>query len=176
MTEMERQTAGRIAAFLDAHHVMSLATSGREGSHAANVFYVRDGAALLWVSDPESRQSLDIANNPSVAATVAPDYSDIAEIQGVQISGHARLIRSASGRDAAQSLLERRYPAMRHPAPDATFRQACARMQFYRLEPANMVLIDNTRGFAHKDTLDLGPFSADSLRDLFKSAKARRAS
>ena len=82
MTEMERQTAGRIAAFLDAHHVMSLATSGRQGSHAANVFYIRDGAALLWVSDRESRHSLDIENNPSVAATVAPDYSDIAEIQG----------------------------------------------------------------------------------------------
>ena len=49
-------------------------------------------------------------------------------------------------------------------------------MQFYRLEPANMVLIDNTRGFAHKDTLDLEPFSADSLRDLFNSAKVRRAS
>jgi hypothetical protein len=86
------------------------------------------------------------------------------------------LIRSASGRDAVQSLLELHYPAMRRLAQDATFRQACARMQFYRLEPANMVLIDNTRGFAHKDTLDLGPFSADSLRDLFKSAKARRAS
>jgi uncharacterized protein YhbP (UPF0306 family) len=176
MTETERQTAGRIAAFLDAHHVMSLATNGREGSHAVNVFYVRDGAALLWVSDPESRHSLDIENNPSVAATVASDCADIAEIQGVQISGHARLIRSASGRDAAQSLLERRYPAMRRLAQDATFRRACARTQFYRLEPSHMVLIDNTRGFAHKDMLDLEQFSAGSLRDLFDSAKARRAS
>jgi hypothetical protein len=28
-------------------------------------------------------------------------------------------------------------------------------MEFYRLEPTRMVLIDNSRGFGHKDTLDL---------------------
>jgi hypothetical protein len=30
-------------------------------------------------------------------------------------------------------------------------------MEVYRLEPARIVLIDNSRGFAHKDTLDLAP-------------------
>jgi hypothetical protein len=37
--------------------VMSLATSGESGPHAANVLYVRDDFALLWVSDPISRHS-----------------------------------------------------------------------------------------------------------------------
>jgi hypothetical protein len=36
---MHAQAAARIAAFLDAHHVMSLATSGRDGPHAASLFY-----------------------------------------------------------------------------------------------------------------------------------------
>jgi nitroimidazol reductase NimA-like FMN-containing flavoprotein (pyridoxamine 5'-phosphate oxidase superfamily) len=60
---MSADTAVRIATFLDANHVMSLATCGAEGPHAASVFYVRDGLALLWVSDPESRHSAQLEAN-----------------------------------------------------------------------------------------------------------------
>ena len=168
---MDPLTVARIAAFLDAHHVMSLATCGQDGPHAASVFYVREGSALIWVSDPKSRHSADIESNARVAATVAPDYLDIAEIRGVQISGHARVISSPCDRVAAQSLLERRYPGVKRLSEDcAAVREACATMQFYRLEPAHMVLIDNSRGFAHKDTLDLEEFPADHFRKLFNSA------
>ena len=80
--------ADRIAEFLDAHHVMSLATCGPHGPHAANVFYARDGFSLLWVSDPQSRHSRNIEINPQVSATIAPDYRDFAEIRGVQIFGN----------------------------------------------------------------------------------------
>src|SRR6516165_1471022 len=62
-----------IAEFLDAHHVMSLATCGPHGPHAANVFYARDGFSLLWVSDPQSTHSTNIGINPQVGATIAPD-------------------------------------------------------------------------------------------------------
>jgi hypothetical protein len=58
---MNAETVARVIAFLDAHHVMSLATSGESGPHAANVLYVRDDFALLWVSDPISRHSREIA-------------------------------------------------------------------------------------------------------------------
>ena len=77
--------ADRIAEFLDAHHVMSLATCGPHGPHGANVFYARDGLSLLWVSDRQSTHSMNIEINPQVSATIAPDYRDFAEIRGVQI-------------------------------------------------------------------------------------------
>jgi len=48
---MNSDLTARITAFLDAHHVMSLATVGGDGPHAANLFYARDGYALIWVSD-----------------------------------------------------------------------------------------------------------------------------
>jgi uncharacterized protein YhbP (UPF0306 family) len=150
------QTAARILAFLDAHHVMSLATCGAQGPHAANVLYVRDGFALLWVSDPASRHSLHIQAEPRIAATIAPDCSEVDEICGVQISGRAQAITGEHERADAQALLERRYPSVRRLSGDQErARDLFATMQFYRLDPARMVLIDNSRGFGHKETLEV---------------------
>ena len=110
---MNAETAIRIAAFLDANHVVSLATCGLDGPHAANVFYVRDGLALLWVSDPNSRHSTELAVNSRVAATVAPDYFEFANIRGVQISGQAHMIAHAPERANAGAMLHARYPSLR---------------------------------------------------------------
>lgn len=146
----------RIGAFLDANHVVSLATCGPQGPHAANVFYVRDGFALMWVSDPASRHSIEIEADPRVAGTIAPDYSDFEAVRGVQISGRARRITDAVERANARRLLETRYAFLKQLAegPPA-LQQAYARVAFYRLDPARLVLIDNTRGFGHKDALEL---------------------
>jgi len=155
---MSAETAIRIAAFLDTHHVMSLATAGPEGPHAANVFYARDAFALVWVSDPNSRHSIELASDSRVAATVAPDYFDFGDIRGVQIAGRAHLIATGPESAKARALLEARYPALRQLSQGpAALQEAYARVEFYRLEPERMVLIDNSRGFGHKDTLDLAP-------------------
>jgi uncharacterized protein YhbP (UPF0306 family) len=152
---MSAETAIRIAAFLDSHHVMSLATAGSTGPHAANVFYARDALVLVWMSEPGSRHSLELAADGRVAATVAPDYADFADIRGVQIAGHARVITDAPEKAKARTLLETRYPFLRRLSQGpAALQEACGRIQFYRLEPERMVLIDNSRGFGHKDTIE----------------------
>ena len=109
----------RIAVFIDAHHVMSLATYGRTGPHAANLLYARDGLSLVWVSDRESTHSTNIGTNPQVSVTIAP------------------ALRRLSGR--------------------STIKQAYSSAEAYRFVPARIIMIDNRRGFAHKDTLDLKP-------------------
>jgi uncharacterized protein YhbP (UPF0306 family) len=146
--------AARIAAFLDGHHVMSLATLGPDGPHAANLFYARDGLALLWVSDHTSRHSAELAADARVAATIAPDYADYAAIAGLQVSGRARRLVDDAERARARQILETRYAFLRHLA-DAGVRDSYDRAQIYRLDPDRMVLIDNTRGFGHKDVLNL---------------------
>jgi uncharacterized protein YhbP (UPF0306 family) len=164
---MNAQTATRIAAFLDAHHVMSLATCGHGNPHAANLFYVRDGFALIWVSDPKSRHSADIEDNACVAATIAPDCFDIDEIRGVQISGHAHEMSGEGARAHARRLLEARYPRVKPLfGASSAMREVYARMEFYRLEPTRMVLIDNSHGFGHKETLELETLPADRLLEL----------
>ena len=148
--------ADRIAEFLDAHHVMSLATCGPHGPHAANVFYARDDLFLVWVSDPQSRHSTNIAINPQVGATIAPDYRDFAEIRGVQIFGQAYRVGDAAARYSARALMARRYPILQHPC-DPKIKQALSSADLYQLVPNRIVLIDNRRGFGHKETLDLQP-------------------
>lgn len=144
----------RIAAFLDSFHVMSLATQGPDGPHAANLFYVRDGLALLWLSETGTRHSLDIAADQRAAATVAPDYADFALIRGVQIFGAARQVVDDDERRRHLALLEARYPFLLRPKSGlAKLQEDYARAAPYRLQPIRMVLIDNTKGFRHKETL-----------------------
>jgi uncharacterized protein YhbP (UPF0306 family) len=152
---MSADLADRIGSFLAAHHVLSLATYGPSGPHAANLFYACDGLALVWVSDADTRHSREIEANSRVAATVAPDYSDFAAIRGVQIAGTARRILAEDERMRHLARLEARYPFLRQLAQGPEkLRHAYARSSIYRLEPVRMVLIDNTKGFGHKETIE----------------------
>jgi uncharacterized protein len=154
-TSVSAETSARIAAFLDAHHVMSLATCGSQGPHAANLFYVRDGFVLLWVSDPNSRHSMELKADHRVAATIAPDYRDFGDVCGLQICGTADCVTGASERRRAQALLKARYPFLKRlSAGPAAMKSAYESAEVYRLDPQRMVIIDNRRGFGHKDTLD----------------------
>jgi len=150
--------AERIIAFLDAYHVMSLATCGPHGPHAANLFYARDGFSLLWVSDPQTRHSVALEADPRVAATVAPDYRDFDEIRGVQISGDAHRIVDATERTRARGLLEARYPLLQRLSDRPSVKQAYETAELYRLAAREIVIIDNTRGFGHKDVLSVPAF------------------
>ena len=146
--------ADRIAEFLDAYHVMSLATCGPHGPHAANVFYARDELSLIWVSDRQSTHSASLKINPQVAATIAPDYRDFDEIRGVQIFGHAYCLSDATACFGARALLARRYPILQQLS-DPMIAQAYSSADPYRLVPNRIVMIDNRRSFGHKETLDL---------------------
>lgn len=151
---MNDDLARRIAHFLDLYHVVSLATAGPDGPHAANVFYARDGLSLFWVSEAESRHSCDIEANPRIAATIAPDYTDFMQVRGVQMHGTARRIADAGARARMLALLEARYPFLAQLAEaPPLLREAYQRIQVYCLTPTDIVLIDNTQGFGHKETL-----------------------
>ncbi len=151
----ENDLAGRIAIFLDAHHVMSLATCGRSGPHAANLFYARDGASLLWVSDRRSTHSTNIGANSPVSVTIAPDCSNFDDIRGLQMFGDAHRISDAAEQNSARAMLEKRYPVLRRLSDRPMINQAYSSAEAFRFVPTRIIMIDNRRGFAHKDTLDL---------------------
>jgi uncharacterized protein len=153
---MDTELGRQIRSFLAAHHVMSLATFGAGGPHATSLFYACDGLALVWVSGPDTRHSREIEADPRVAATVAPDVSDFASIRGVQIEGAARRIEAADERRRHLAQLEARYPFLGQlAAGPPQLREAYARTAVYRLQPARIVLIDNSKGFGHKETLEI---------------------
>ena len=155
---MNTELGQQVAAFLTAHHVMSLASVGSSGPYATSVLYACDGLALVWVSEPGSRHSREIEADPRVSATVAPDYSDFAIIRGVQMTGAARRIVAADERIRHLAQLEARYSFLGQlAAAPLKLRQAYARTAVYRLDPVRIVLIDNTKGFGHKETLEISP-------------------
>jgi len=157
---MEQETtavSAQVAALLDRHHVMSLATIGPAGPHAANLLYARDGFSLMWVSDTASCHSVAVATSARVAATIAMDYADFSEIQGLQIFGWAFRIVDEPSQQHARRCLESRYPFLRTAEKtNKELRDAYQRAQFYQLKPSRIVLIDNSRGFGFKQVLELG--------------------
>jgi len=146
----------RIAEFLAAHHVVTLATCEGGAVHAASLMYAPDGFSLIWMSDPKSRHSQELERNPRVAATIAPDYTDFAEIRGLQIAGTAMRLASAGDILHGTTLMLGRYGFLRTlaTAPES-LRKAFNRSGFYRLQPETITLIDNTVAFGHKETLTI---------------------
>ena len=146
-----------VEAFLAAHHVVSLATTDDDGGpHAACVMYALDGLRLYWMSDPESRHSRYIGARPRVTATVAPDYSDFREIRGLQLFGRARRIAGGAELGQARQRMVERYAFLAELAGgQPALRAAFDKAGFYCLEPHRITLIDNTRGFGHKETLEV---------------------
>ena len=73
----------------------------------------------------------------------------------LQISGRVFLVTEEAARQHARACLEARYPFL-HAAANAPeeLRKAYERGQFYRLQPARIVIIDNKRGLGFKQTLD----------------------
>ncbi len=147
----------RIAAFLDAHHVMTLATGADGLVHAASLMYARQGFALYWTSDPAARHSRELEANPRVAATIAPDYADFRMIRGLQMAGRAARLEAEHDVARARALMTARYAFLAEFAqgPEALI-TAWAKAAFYVLRAERITLIDNTLGFGHKETLSVG--------------------
>ena len=146
----------RIAEFLAAHHVVTLATGEDGAVHATSLMYALDGFSLIWMSDPKSRHSQEIERNPRVAATIAPDYTDFAAIRGLQIAGTAVRLTSAGDILHGTALMLGRYGFLRALVTGhESLRRAFNRGGFYRLQPETITLIDNTVKFGHKETLTI---------------------
>jgi len=154
MTEDKDSLASRIKQFLDENHVMAMATASRLTPHAVNLFYVRDGFSLIFVSARESRHAQDLFANPIVSATVAPDVADYPAVRGVQITGTARVVTEVEQRARLLRLLAERYEFLgRMATAPERLKTALEQAGVYRLASNRIVLIDNSLGFAHKEEL-----------------------
>jgi uncharacterized protein len=152
-----QELRGHIDDLLAAQHVMSLATTGKHGeAHAASLFYAVDGLSLVWTSDPATRHSQHVEGPCRVAATIAPDCADFLAVRGLQIFGVARRLVDAGEVERASGRMLERFPFLERLASGpVALREAWARAGFYRLEPQRITLIDNSRGFGHKASLQI---------------------
>jgi uncharacterized protein YhbP (UPF0306 family) len=140
-------------AYLAGHNVMTLATTGPEGPWAAAVFYASEGFALYFLSSPASRHGRNLAARPAVAAAIQEDYRDWLRIKGIQLEGEAHVLEGEP-RERAAALYAAKFPVVGPDAP-AEIARALSRVQWYRLAPARLLFIDNSRGLGHREEVSL---------------------
>ena len=154
----------RVAAYLAAHHTMTLATVGplpgvtveREAPHAASVFYTVDKSLrLIFISKSSSLHGRHIGEGGAVAVTVSEDYDDWEDIQGVQLWGEARLLTGAA-RAAAMAQYLARFPFVRELMKQPKLAELIAGIGVYRIDPRRLALTDNSTGVFGRELLELG--------------------
>ncbi|KAB2842518.1 pyridoxamine 5'-phosphate oxidase family protein [bacterium] len=130
-------------AFLAEHRAMHLATAGREGPHAAPLFYALDNRPirLIFLSARETRHIQEILRDPRAAASVAYAGTEPREIRGAQLWG-----RVEAPRDATSCLL--RYLARFAEAGNYLPSNVLSHLWEFRVERARW--IDNREGFGHR--------------------------
>ncbi len=152
MTSAVRDT---VLEYLAAHTVMTLATTGADGVWAAAVFYVNEGFACYFLSSPQSRHGRHLVDDPRVAATVQGQDDDWRTIRGVQMEGAVTRLAGAD-KDRAFALYGGKFPQVgdvaRRPIEIAA---ALGRVSWYRLSPDRVYFVDNTKGFGHRDEVEL---------------------
>ena len=144
-----------VSSYLEQHRVVTLATCGPDGPWAAAVFYVSVGSTLYFLSSPSSRHCRNLTLDPRCAATVQEDYSDWTLIKGVQLEG---LVSEVGGDEAliARQRYADKFPLIgRLASASAVIVAALAKVHWYRLQPRHMHFIDNSRGFGHRERVEL---------------------
>ena len=147
------EARNRTLSYLEAHHVMTLATHGPEGLWAAAVFYASDGFRLYFLSAGHTRHARNMAASPRVAATIQEDYADWAAIKGIQLEGTVRHLEGRE-RETAIVLYAGKFDFLKQPV--AAIEAALSRVNWYCLSPDRLYLIDNSHGFGHRDEIELG--------------------
>ena len=152
-----------ILGYLAAHNVMTIASCDRNVPWAAAVFYASDEFDLYFFSNPKSRHGVNMAANAVVSAAIHEDYSDWRAIRGIQLEGRAERLRSLRLRARFWEVYLRKFPFVKQffslggqAGSIADILQAkLAGVRLYRIVPHAVYFIDNSKGFGHRERLDL---------------------
>ena len=152
---MPAQLPPQVGAYLDGHHVMTLATQGPDGPWASAVFYASDGASLIFLSAPNTRHCRNLVLDARCAATIQEDYREWSQIKGIQLEGRVVELQGDEEK-RAQRLYGDKFPIVGAVAnvPPAIVK-ALAKVRWFRLVPEHFHFIDNSKGFGHRDEIDL---------------------
>lgn len=144
-----------VLAYLRDHNTLSLATAGPDGPWAAAVFYINDGFDLYFLSEPDTRHSRNVAAHPQVSATINEDYKNWRLIQGIQLEGTCEMIGAPAKGLRALRLYIEKYPFVGDLAAAPQLARALAKTRFYRIRPSRLYFIDNSKGFSHREEVNL---------------------
>lgn len=155
-----------IVDFLDGQTAMTVATADGDTPWATSLYYARDDDLnLFFLSSGHTRHCTNISANPRVAVTIIGDEKDWQKLRGVQIDATAARVAPSELTRAAEVYFGR-YPEFRdavgapQDADEQALVEALEHVHFYKVAPRMIRLIDNAKGFAHKDELVLVALTA----------------
>lgn len=140
------------------HNSMTLSTYGEGMLWAAAVFYANSEFTIYFVTDPKTRHGRNILENPTIAATINEDYGDWRKIKGIQLEGRAEIVTSRSEKAKALATYLRKFPSVTEffSSPSklsfAMFTKVTS-TTFFKISPSRILLLDNERGFSHREEL-----------------------
>jgi uncharacterized protein YhbP (UPF0306 family) len=136
-----------IRAALAAHTTLTLAFADAEGPGACAVLYAcaPDGSLVL-VTARTTRHGGALAADGSAAFTAQADGQDWLSLTGIQGRGQCVLL-TGDQREAGWAAYVARFPFV---GADPRLGEALRRTDLWALRPTWLRLIDNGRGFGHK--------------------------
>lgn len=145
--------------YLQAHNVMTIASCHENIPWAAAVFYASDEFDLYFFSSPKSRHGVNMAANAVVSAAIHEDYHDWRAIRGIQLEGRAERLRSLKLQARFWEVYLKKFPFVKQFFQAGGVRDVLqaklSGIRLYRIVPHTVYYIDNSRGFGHRDRLDL---------------------
>lgn len=145
--------------YLATHNVMTIASCDRNVPWAAAVFYASDEFDLYFFSNPKSRHGGNMTANSLVSAAVHEDYSDWRAIRGIQLEGRAERLRSLKLQARFWEVYLKKFPFVKQFFPAGSgggmLQKKLAGVRLYRIVPQTLYYIDNSRGFGHREMLNL---------------------
>lgn len=127
----------KITAFIDSHHVMSLATTDKESLSVCSLFYAYDAESLSFVvaSADATTHVLHTQKNPNIAGNILLETALVGKIQGVQFWGIFEELQSKK----LKTLYFKKFPYALALNP-----------KLWSIKVNRLKMTDNTLGFGKK--------------------------
>jgi hypothetical protein len=152
MTDKESLKSS-ICRYLVRHTTLSLATCNDGRPWSTDLFYASDDSCQLYfVSSVTTRHCQHIAVNPQVSVSISGEVADWKEIKGLQLDGVACVVSKAD-RDGVTEMYFTKFPTLKKLHYASEILKLLRKSSFYRISPTWVRLIDNSKGFGHKDEM-----------------------
>lgn len=128
--------------YLSSINIMQLATSADDRPWCCNLHYaVDDELNLYWTSLPESRHSVEIAQNDLVAGVVfAPIDTEADYLKGLQFEGRAKML---TGEEEEAGIRLYKDQLRRKDISLEDMRSGKNPHKLYMVKPSKYILFDN---------------------------------
>lgn len=158
---MNKDEKKQVQDYLKQYSTLTLASSQDDQPWAATVFFVSDADLnIYFVSDYRTHHGRDMAANDRVAATINPDCDNWHDVHGVQLTGSVSVTEGMQ-RAKALMLYLKKFPQIDqlYAKPKGEHEETIAKRlkaaNFYCIKPGWIRMIDNAKGFGHRDEFEL---------------------